>query len=392
MSFWVYPRVCGGTASEVAQVLRVEGLSPRVRGNRHVATVARSCHGSIPACAGEPGSTISPDLQQRVYPRVCGGTAAKDASGAAQPTRVYPRVCGGTSSISGEPQSEVAHSPRVEGLRTHAADFGSIPACAGEPRNRTISPDELDFRVYPRVCGGTASRKERHLPIGSIPACAGEPRFRPPQWWDSFLRGLSPRVRGNPCRPLALSYHARSIPACAGEPSARFSSAASIRVYPRVCGGTPSISSSSNPTTGLSPRVRGNLTGHLLPSILLGSIPACAGEPFSPTDFVQIKGVYPRVCGGTRGRAKGSDSGVGLSPRVRGNPSSQFLKKLWIGSIPACAGEPYHRHPATSQERVYPRVCGGTSTMHTLVALAHGSIPACAGEPLADKILILIEL
>ena len=48
-------------------------------------------------------------------------------------------------------------SPRVRGNHFPAdhrdAQFGSIPACAGEPRagNSLMSRP----RVYPRVCGGT---------------------------------------------------------------------------------------------------------------------------------------------------------------------------------------------------------------------------------------------
>ena len=30
--------------------------------------------GSIPACAGEPGTTATPTAGRTVYPRVCGGT------------------------------------------------------------------------------------------------------------------------------------------------------------------------------------------------------------------------------------------------------------------------------------------------------------------------------
>ena len=52
---------------------------------------------------------------------------------------------------------------------------------------------------------------------------------------------------------------------------------------------------------GLSPRVRGNRRIQLTSSVVLGSIPACAGEP-------DLRGVM--VC-----------PGYGLSPRVRGNPT-----------------------------------------------------------------------
>ena len=48
-------------------------------------------------------------------------------------------------------------SPRVRGNPIAADEAagiaGSIPACAGEPLS--VMWCEFDFRVYPRVCGGT---------------------------------------------------------------------------------------------------------------------------------------------------------------------------------------------------------------------------------------------
>ena len=50
----------------------------------------------------------------------------------------------------------------------------------------------------------------------------------------------------------------------------------------------------------------------------------------------------------------------GLSPRLRGNLGPLANGILWIGSIPAFAGEPYGKPRSHSRGRVYPRVCGGT--------------------------------
>ena len=70
--------------------------------------------------------------------------------------------------------------------------------------------------------------------------------------------------------------------------------------------------------------------------------------------------VYPRVCGGTL-RAAAAGSGIkGLSPRVRGNPARATGRRGWLGSIPACAGEPAGYFSSTVRCGVYPRVCGGT--------------------------------
>ena len=140
LPFWVYPRVCGGTRSSSELKGSREGLSPRVRGNPDRIVFDRLPERSIPACAGEPARGLTAQPASKVYPRVCGGTvfnivcAVGDtglsprvrgnqhihlrevrrrrsipacagepglalAAGAAR--KVYPRVCGGTAASPG---------------------------------------------------------------------------------------------------------------------------------------------------------------------------------------------------------------------------------------------------------------------------------------------------
>ena len=152
----VYPRVCGGTALPASKRYPSPGLSPRVRGNQVRLLLSRIHLGSIPACAGEPDeSAVGPPPQQGLSPRVRGN---------------------------------------LDTLPGDVAIYGSIPACAGEPWCGNAGG--ICARVYPRVCGGTEryhrllapvqglSPRVRGNPIrppvrlmnfGSIPACAGEP-------------------------------------------------------------------------------------------------------------------------------------------------------------------------------------------------------------------------
>ena len=192
----VYPRVCGGTAAGRFDGIGLRGLSPRVRGNRSSASVRADAQRSIPACAGEPGMLKRRRNGLPVYPRVCGGTrkvtiwsavieglsprvrgnrwskhpaynrarSIPACAGEPSPCRpdtehpaVYPRVCGGTGTSQRTVDRAVGLSPRVRG--NHHAGLGtrhrcgSIPACAGEPRAYHAG---LGTRqVYPRVCGGT---------------------------------------------------------------------------------------------------------------------------------------------------------------------------------------------------------------------------------------------
>ena len=314
---------------------------------------------SIPACAGEPPLLCLRAASSRVYPRVCGGTAAAFTGGGSA-GGLSPRVRGNRANI---------HRGRRCG--------GSIPACAGEPQRRTMMPRH--FMVYPRVCGGTCETA-----IFS---------------WRS--PGLSPRVRGNPSICARNCSAERSIPACAGEPLAAQAAGTADVVYPRVCGGTRLASPRSAVILGLSPRVRGNPLEQPGYIIRRGSIPACAGEPTSSPGSSSAPAVYPRVCGGTVAAQSSADLGQGLSPRVRGNPAG---RRAWAAngrSIPACAGEPPDTAFPPQRLKVYPRVCGGTNfrsdvskspvglsprvrgnrEIYVRRAAGMGSIPACAGEP-----------
>ena len=208
--------MCGGTSQEINPRCECCGLSPRVRGN-HDHSLHRDCAGgSIPACAGEPRATAHSQSGSKVYPRVCGGTAW-DALRPLHAGGLSPRVRG----------NQAAYRP-VEGPGR------SIPACAGEPGG--VLPDAGQGWVYPRVCGGT---------------------LRQPLY-DLGCQGLSPRVRGNLHPHHIRPFRHRSIPACAGEPSSSVSGTRVSKVYPRVCGGTRLRPHRRHVIRGLSPRVRGN--------------------------------------------------------------------------------------------------------------------------------------
>ena len=192
---------------------------------------------SIPACAGEPTMPAARSATQRVYPRVCGGTgysphADWDERG------LSPRVRGNLG-------PEYRSSNRL----------WSIPACAGEPGPRPMRSGPTP--VYPRVYGGTPSRRSQ----------------------PTRATGLSPRVRGN--RRLGHSRRVGdgSIPACTGEPPCRTPDRATRPVYPRVYGGTDMADRPPEDDGGLSPRVRGNHSIRDVFGLGRRSIPACTGEP-----------------------------------------------------------------------------------------------------------------
>ena len=252
-------------------------------------------------------------------------------------------MCGGTYLRGHRPIPQAGLSPRVRGnlteLQGPVAELGSIPACAGEP---SLEPVWYRMRwVYPRVCGGTIMLMES----------------------GTLSSGLSPRVRGNLALGVRPQDSCGSIPACAGEPPQALPSSRTCGVYPRVCGGTSRSRRTSAAPCGLSPRVRGNRRVAGLRDVGVGSIPACAGEPlWQFTAFLQC-GVYPRVCGGTGDSGNGDILITGLSPRVRGNRRRVLVDIAVIGSIPACAGEPGSLRTRPPYRPIYPRVCGGTQNL-----------------------------
>ena len=212
------------------------GLSPRVRGKLRYSFIARPPLRSIPACAGEAGRRPGTADRQGVYPRVCGGSMAREW----------------------RDEGRGGLSPRVRGKRRRvpggATSRRSIPACAGEARRQLAQ--QIPAEVYPRVCGGSVGEV-----LGGV-----------------LVDGLSPRVRGKRRRGGGAPRRRGSIPACAGEAVIISLLCRGGGVYPRVCGGSPVSTASAYPHRGLSPRVRGKRAPAGTRQRHPGSIPACAGE------------------------------------------------------------------------------------------------------------------
>ena len=106
--------------------------------------------------------------------------------------------------------------------------------------------------------------------------------------------------------------------------------------------------------------MRGNRPGEVGGVRGARSIPACAGEPPAIYGHSVLVRVYPRVCGGTSTGDCLPAAPLGLSPRVRGNRFTAAASAIDDRSIPACAGEPRWILVRTRTFGVYPRVCGGT--------------------------------
>ena len=395
----VHPRVCGGNPPSQGRRKAQRGPSPRVRGKQNRSGTPVDVGGSIPACAGETDRATGGVHADRVHPRVCGGNGgtpgyAGDKAGPSprvrgKPVRedsrrggdrsipacagetgsswghrnrgpVHPRVCGGNVRAISERRIHTGPSPRVRGkpvvLQVERADGRSIPACAGE--TTCFGRTATRRRVHPRVCGGN------RLTVNP----------------DSADCGPSPRVRGKPLELETRHGLLRSIPACAGETKSSPSREGQTTVHPRVCGGNDLPTTPPQGRSGPSPRVRGKRLRPEGSELVGGSIPACAGETDLPDPLVEPVGVHPRVCGGNTALNGHPLPMYGPSPRVRGKHFETEGCAMDIRSIPACAGETRWGHEDRSRRQVHPPRVRGKPASGSGDQFRRGSIPACAGE------------
>ena len=376
----VHPRECGGNL-RTASIEEVRaGPSPRVRGKRPPRSPDTTRCRSIPASAGE----TSPVRLDR------------DLAG------VHPRECGGNADVTNFTTTPLGPSPRVRGKRgasgRRRSPSGSIPASAGETRNRRNNLPPT--RVHPRECGGNlftarcdsgqtgpsprVRGKRGHVALprirhGSIPASAGETLAV--AFCCASDVGPSPRVRGKQKFYRSGVRVKRSIPASAGETERPGRTREDKRVHPRECGGNLPILTLIFPISGPSPRVRGKRKPDAAPDGRIRSIPASAGETSPLAASWKRARVHPRECGGNARTAALHEHVTGPSPRVRGKRLRTRDPRRVGRSIPASAGETSTRDSSTSRKGVHPRECGGNPCAWAAEDLCTGPSPRVRGKP-----------
>ena len=198
--------------------------------------------------------------------------------------------------------------------------------------------------------------------------------------------GPSPRGRGNQYHVHLAQVKLRSIPAWAGKPAPIGKARSSRGVHPRVGGETPMAGHQLRYIKGPSPRGRGNPPGPPSRRVWSRSIPAWAGKPSAAGAGMSMPWVHPRV-GGETGRSYGyAATSVGPSPRGRGNPSPSPWLEDTYGSIPAWAGKPRWIGRRISLGRVHPRVGGETTPVRPLMMKPMGPSPRGRGNQINEWI------
>ena len=148
--------------------------------------------------------------------------------------------------------------PRVRGKAAAVVltgdKAGITPACAGK-RIQTI--DKLIIsKDHPRVCG-----EKRH-----------DDRV------EHHAGGSPPRVRGKASALTRRRAAPRITPACAGKRQCQYEGGTVVWDHPRVCGEKAQFFSPLAARKGSPPRVRGKDFCFVVPGVLVGITPACAGK------------------------------------------------------------------------------------------------------------------
>ena len=359
----VHPRERGEASSIQSGRLQVQGPSPRARGSPPGGDRRDRGGGSIPASAGKPPASSLAGCRCRVHPRERGearlaGTGATAVEGPSPRARGSP--CGSDRSTNGK---------------------GSIPASAGKPCACPV-PAQTG-QVHPRERGEAAAVRRR----------------------ANRLAGPSPRARGSRRRPAPHAPVGGSIPASAGKPARAATTPANVEVHPRERGEAPAVMVSCQPVVGPSPRARGSPGHRPRKQCRLGSIPASAGKPASPSPCARWLQVHPRERGEASGNCPSQPYSSGPSPRARGSRLRRQRGERRAGSIPASAGKPAAGRAGSATCWVHPRERGearragtpsgapsgpsprarGSRAAEAAIERRQGSIPASAGKPTRSR-------
>ena len=162
------------------------------------------------------------------------------------------------------------------------------------------------------------------------------------------------------------THHARAdglfqpgiIPAYAGNTMQAGCRKCSSRDHPRVCGehALPPLRCDSG--GGSSPRMRGTQFNIFVIVIVVGIIPAYAGNTATLPTVMRMWKDHPRVCGEHHRGPAEKICVAGSSPRMRGTLADTVDEEAHHGIIPAYAGNTVRLMPPPPNHRDHPRVCG----------------------------------
>ena len=197
------------------------GSSPQVRGRRPTTSAPATCHGLIPAGAGQ--------TRRRGWVFPVGWA--------------HPRRCGADEFAEPMGLGYSGSSPQVRGRllpgRVVIPGSGLIPAGAGQ--TNSWSGRAWIVSAHPRRCGAD------HIARGGRDAALGS----------------SPQVRGRQLRQRRRPPPLRLIPAGAGQTLVTSGASWATGAHPRRCGADARAAVVASPREGSSPQVRGRRCVHV---------------------------------------------------------------------------------------------------------------------------------
>ena len=194
-------------------------------------------------------------------------------------------------------------------------------------------------------------------------------------------KGSSPRVRGTRLWWFSCSVLLGIIPACAGNTNRLAVRRPAWRDHPRVCGEHALLMILSTGSAGSSPRVRGTRTHETYSRWEVGIIPACAGNTKRTRPWPAEAGIIPACAGNTGSSLVRWVRSSGSSPRVRGTLPRPVHRADHEGIIPACAGNTRTPRGFRTGRRDHPRVCGEHDHIGHGGIRVKGSSPRVRGTP-----------
>ena len=151
--------------------------------------------------------------------------------------------------------------------------------------------------------------------------------------------------------------------------------------HPRVCGEHIVLLILLSPFVGSSPRMRGTRDGLEAGRIVIGIIPAYAGNTLFGLSSARNVRDHPRVCGEHTDDDYNGTYSTGSSPRMRGTRMPFNAIHADGGIIPAYAGNTSPRIRSRTQSWDHPRVCGEHQCIVCYDFLVQGSSPRMRGTP-----------
>ena len=153
------------------------------------------------------------------------------------------------------------------------------------------------------------------------------------------------------------------------------------RDHPRICGEHYGVSPFTPCALGSSPHMRGTLGVHESTSLVIGIIPAYAGNTPNICILSRFARDHPRICGEHVMAQNAPFENPGSSPHMRGTPENAPARSGGLGIIPAYAGNTSPPTKRTVKARDHPRICGEHMKYPHLDGATPGSSPHMRGTP-----------